>query len=98
MRRRSNRITWLVALHVAAAEQASALGAALHAAVAAGVYTDLSAAASNMTEPPRRKFVPDAKSTAVYDQLYAEYVRLHELFGRDPNSILKRLKAIRANA
>jgi len=84
-------------LHVAAAEQASALGAALHAAIAAGVYNDLSAAAANMTEPPRRKFVPDAKSTAVYDQLYAEYVRAHELFGRDPNSVLKRLKAIRAD-
>jgi L-ribulokinase len=85
-------------LNVAAAEQASALGSALHAAVAAGVYKDFGEAASNMTAPPPRKFVPDQKATAVYDQIYAEYLRAHDLFGRDPNSVLKRLKAIRANA
>jgi L-ribulokinase len=85
-------------LNVAAAEQASALGAALHAAVAAGVYEDLDAAARKMTQPPTRKFVPHKESTAVYDQLYADYVRAHELFGRDPNSILKRLKSIRTAA
>jgi L-ribulokinase len=84
------------AIKVAAAEQASALGSALHAAVAAGVYSDLNAAARKMTQPPGRKFVPNKKASAVYDQLYAEYSRLHEQFGRDPNSVLKRLKAIRA--
>ena len=85
-------------LKVAAAEQASALGAAIHAAVAAGVYKDLSAAARKMTEPPSRKFMPNKKAAAIYNQLYAEYMRLHEQFGRDPNSVLKRLKAIRALA
>jgi L-ribulokinase len=85
-------------LKVAAAEQASALGAALHAAVAAGVYRDLSGAARKMTEPPSRKFVPHKKAAAIYDQLYAEYTRLHDQFGRDPNSVLKRLKVIRALA
>ena len=85
-------------LNVAAAEQASALGAALHAAVAAGVYKDLDSAARKMTQPPPRKFAPRKESTAVYDKLYAEYVRAHELFGRDPNSILKRLKSIRIAA
>ena len=83
-------------INVAAAEQASALGAALHGAVAAGVYSDLTAAAAKMTEPPRRKFVPNKKATAVYDHLYAEYVRAHDALGRDANSVLKRLKAIRA--
>jgi L-ribulokinase len=85
-------------LNVAAAEQASALGAAMHAAVAAGVYKDLGAAAGSMTAPPSRKFVPNEKSTAVYNELYAEYVRVHELFGRDPTSVLKRLKNIRVAA
>jgi L-ribulokinase len=85
-------------IKVAAAEQASALGAALHGAVAAGVYRDLNAAARRMTEPPKRKFVPNKKASAVYEQLYAEYVRLHDQLGRDPNSVLKRLKAIRTAA
>jgi L-ribulokinase len=83
-------------LNVAAAEQASALGSALHAAVAAGVYKDLDSAARKMTNPPTRKFVPNKSATAIYDQLYAEYIRAHDAFGRDPNSVLKRLKAIRA--
>jgi L-ribulokinase len=82
-------------IKVAAAEQASALGAAIHAAVAAGIYKDFDSAARKMTEPPRRHFVPNKKATAVYDQLYAEYLRAHNEYGRDPNSILKRLKAIR---
>jgi L-ribulokinase len=81
-------------LKVAAAEQASALGSALHAAVAAGVYKDLNAAAAKMTEPPRRKFVPRKSTTEIYNQLYAEYTRMHDLLGRDPNSVLKRLKSI----
>jgi L-ribulokinase len=51
-----------------------------------------------MTEPPSRKFVPHKKAAAIYDQLYAEYTRLHDQFGRDPNSVLKRLKVIRALA
>lgn len=85
-------------IKVAAAEQASALGSALHAAVAAGVYADLNSAARKMTQPPARKFVPNKKASIVYDQLYAEYTRLHDQLGRDPNSVLKRLKAIRADA
>jgi L-ribulokinase len=62
------------------------------------VYKDLNTAARKMTEPPSRKFVPNKKASGVYEQLYAEYVRLHDQLGRDPNSVLKRLKAIRAAA
>jgi ribulose kinase len=32
---------------------------------------------------------------AVYSELYREYVRLHDLLGRDPDSVMKRLRAIR---
>jgi L-ribulokinase len=85
-------------LKVAAAEQASALGSALHAAVAAGVYKNLHEAARKMTEPPRRKYVPSKKAAKIYDELYAEYVRVHDLFGRDRNSVLKKLKSIRGRA
>lgn len=85
-------------LKVAAAEQACALGAAIHGAVAAGVYSDLHAATKAMTERASRKFVPNKNASAVYDQLYAEYLRLHDWLGRDKNSVVKRLKAIRAGA
>ena len=39
---------------------------------------------------------PDAK--AVYDQLFAEYVTLHDYFGRGANDVMKRLKALKAQA
>jgi L-ribulokinase len=34
----------------------------------------------------------------VYDQLYAEYLRLHDCFGRGENDAMKRLKRIQAGA
>ena len=39
---------------------------------------------------------PDAK--AVYDQLFAEYVTLHDYFGRGANDVMKRLKTLKAAA
>ncbi len=83
-------------IKVAAADQASALGSAIHGAVAAGAHKDLPTAARRMTKAPTRKFTPKTRATKVYDQLYAEYLRLHEWFGGDSASVLKRLKAIRS--
>ena len=40
-------------------------------------------------------FTPNAKNKYVYDQLYAEYLRLHNYFGRDAGSTVKRLKEIK---
>jgi L-ribulokinase len=34
-------------------------------------------------------------SAEVYDDLYAEYVRLHDYFGRGPNEVMHRLRALR---
>jgi L-ribulokinase len=34
----------------------------------------------------------------VYDELYAEYVRLHDYFGRGENKAMYRLRAIRDRA
>jgi L-ribulokinase len=32
----------------------------------------------------------------VYDEIYAEYARLHDYFGRGENDAMKRLKALKA--
>ena len=40
--------------------------------------------------------IPEHK--AVYDQLYAEYVRLYDYFGRGENDVMKTLKRIKAEA
>jgi L-ribulokinase len=41
---------------------------------------------------------PIPENQAVYDQLYAEYVTLYDYFGRGDNDVMKRLKAIKAQA
>ena len=33
--------------------------------------------------------------SAIYDELYAEYVLLHDYFGRGGNEVLHRLRALR---
>ncbi len=80
---------------LAAAKQAPALGAAMHAAVAAGVYPTIQAAAAKMASPTNEVVQPIAENTAIYDQLYAEYVTLHDYFGRGENDVMKRLKKLR---
>ena len=41
---------------------------------------------------------PDPASADVYDQLYAEYLLLHDYFGRGANEVLHRLRALRDRA
>jgi L-ribulokinase len=75
--------------------QGPALGSAIHAAVAAGAYPDVPAAAAAMGSMRRAVYTPDGASADVYDQLYAEYVLLHDYFGRSANEVLHRLRALR---
>ena len=85
-------------IKIAASEQASALGAAMFGAVAAGVYSDIGQAARKMARVRRKVYRPNTKSKRVYDQLYREYNKLHDQFGRDPNSSMKVLKRLRNQA
>ncbi len=82
-------------LSVIGSEQGPALGSAIHAAVAAGAYPDVPAAASAMGRVNRDVYRPDRARADVYDELYAEYVRLHDYFGRGANEVMYRLRAIR---
>jgi L-ribulokinase len=75
--------------------QGPALGSAMHAAVAAGAYPDIQAAAQTMGKLKDKIFKPIPANQAIYDKLYAEYVTLHDYFGRGENNVMKRLRAIR---
>jgi L-ribulokinase len=75
--------------------QGPALGSAIHAAVAAGAYRDVPAAAAAMGSCRPAAYTPDPASADVYDELYAEYVRLHDYFGRGTNEVLHRLRVLR---
>jgi len=90
---------------IAGSSQAPALGAAISAAVtagaAAGGYDSWTDAQRHMTTLNEKRFVPDAKAHATYNELYTIYRQLHDSFGNvagaaDLGSVMKRLLAIRA--
>jgi len=75
--------------------QASGLGAAIHGAVAAGRYPDFGSAIDSMAGLQETSYRPNPAAHAVYSKLYAEYVTLHDYFGRGSNDMMKRLKELR---
>lgn len=79
-------------------EQGPALGSAIHAAVAAGHYDDVRAAGAAMGGRVERAYTPDPAAADAYDELFAEYTRLHDHFGRGGDDMMRRLKAIRRRA
>ena len=83
-------------LSVIESDQGPALGSAIHAAVAAGVHRDVAAASEAMGRLRREAYTPDPTRAAAYDELYAEYTRLYDYFGRGTNEVMHRLHAIRS--
>ena len=82
-------------LSLAVSEQGPALGSAIHAAVAAGAYADVPTAAAAMGRREYAAYRPNEADAAVYDRLFAEYVTIHDYFGRGANDVMRRLKALR---
>ena len=85
-------------LKLAGSAQAPALGSAIFAAVAAGVYPDIHAASEAMGKLKDEVVTPIPENRAVYDKLYGEYKRLYDTFGRGENNVMKTLKRIRLEA
>jgi L-ribulokinase len=85
-------------MKLAASAQSPALGSAMHAAVAAGVYADIHAAAQKMGKLRDEVVRPNPANKLIYDQLYADYRTLYDYFGRGQNDVMKRLKKIRREA
>lgn len=85
-------------LSTIASSQGPALGSAIHAAVAVGAYPDVRAAALAMGRRTVAAYTPDDDAADRYDELYAEYLLLHDYFGRGGNDVMHRLKAIRREA
>ena len=86
-------------MKVSASQQTPALGSAMFGAVAAGKeaggYASIFEAAKHMACLQDVVYRPNLTHKAVYDQLYAEYLKLHDYFGRGANDVMKRLKALR---
>lgn len=65
-----------VPIKVAASDQTCALGAAMAAAVVAGVYKDLPAAQAAMDSGIEKEYFPDKKNAALYESLFRKYKSL----------------------
>jgi L-ribulokinase len=85
-------------LSVLDSEQGPALGSAIHAAVAAGAYPDVRAAAAAMGKIRRGVYQPDKARADAYDPLYEQYRELHDYFGRGGTEVLHKLRRIRVQA
>ncbi len=86
-------------IRIARSSQTPALGSAMFGALAAGKaaggYDTIEDAAREMGGVKDVVYRPDPARAAVYDRLFAEYRRLHDLFGRGGDPAIKTLKAIR---
>ena len=60
-------------IKVAASDQAPALGAAIYAAVAAGIYVDVFEASKHMGSDFEAEYVPDSNYLLEYEKLMASY-------------------------
>ena len=66
--------------------------------MAAGAHPDVHAAAAAMGGRRVGVYQPVPENVAAYDELYREYLALHDHFGRGGNDVMHRLKALRRRA
>ena len=83
-------------IKIASSRQASALGAAMFGALAAGSeaggYNSIEDAVEHMASLEKKTYLPIPENVKVYNQLFAEYKKLHDYFGQGSNQVMERLK------
>lgn len=86
-------------IHIAKSSQNSALGSAIFGATAAGSiaggYDTVEEAAKAMGGTADKVYVPIPENVEIYNELYEEYTRLHDYFGRGENNVMKHLRKYR---
>ena len=80
----------------------SAVGSAMHGAVAAGQagggYDTIYEAAKHMAKVQKLTYKPRQAAHEIYNRLFKEYQALHDYFGRGSNDVMKRLKAMKRSS
>jgi L-ribulokinase len=86
-------------IKISASSQTPALGSAMFGTVAAGKkrggYDSITDAAKDMGRVKDCIYQPVKDHVGVYDQLFNEYARLYDYFGRGKNDVMKTLKQIK---
>ena len=77
-------------IRIAGSTQAGALGSAIYASVAAGIYTDVKTAAEKLSKPDIKTYKPIKQNVKAYRLLYKEYKILHDYFGKE-NMVMERI-------
>ena len=85
----------MLPIEIASSQFSSALGASILGAVAGGVYDTVDLAVHKMVIPPARVIQPNLENHGLYLEIFKEYKKLVEIFGRSPNSPMKKLLSIR---
>jgi L-ribulokinase len=89
-------------LRLAASANASATGAAMLGAVAAGEsaggHASFVSAAQHMAALKPGAVDPNPKNAAAYDELYARYIELHDHFGRGGTDLMSTLRHYRTRS
>lgn len=86
-------------IKIVRSDQACALGSAMFGAVAAGRraggYETIVDAARYMAGVKEEHYEPSPENHKIYQKLLALYQKLHDYLGRDANSAMKQLKALK---
>ncbi|MBO7728861.1 MAG: ribulokinase [Oscillospiraceae bacterium] len=86
-------------IRIARSSQTPALGSAIFGAVAAGAgaggYDSIETAAHAMGGTSDTVYHPIPENVRIYNELYSEYLILHDYFGRGENNVMKRLRKYR---
>lgn len=82
-------------IDVSSNSQAAAVGSAIYAACAAGLYPDVKTASEAFAKPCSVNYKPNFENKKIYDALYSEYKRLHDYFGKDENRVMQTLCKLR---
>jgi len=75
-------------------DQAGALGSAIYAAVAGGLFATVTDASCALSVKPTRCYRPIPENVQAYNGLYDEYRRLYEYFGEGGNDVMRRLRKL----
>ena len=81
-------------IRISQTAEAPAVGSAVIAAAAAGLYPDIGSAVHALSRLDEKVYRPDPAHLPVYRRLYAEYCRLYDHFGRGGNDVMKTLRRI----
>ena len=76
---------------IAGTAQSAARGCAINAAVAAGLFANIPSAVEHYALPDKAHYHPIPENSEAYDRIYAEYLRLHDYFGKGGNDVMMRL-------